>query len=101
MIHVDSVPLPNDTQEKLDEYQAQIDEKPTYKDMVKKAKTSFSGKNNKKNKTFNAVKEALNAMCSGARRCHYCEDSAADEVEHFYPKDLYPEKCFSWGNYLY
>ena len=31
----------------------------------------------------------------------YCEDSVADEVEHFKPKDLYPEVVFAWRNYLY
>ena len=31
----------------------------------------------------------------------YCEDSVADEVEHFRPKDLYPEVVFAWMNYLY
>lgn len=40
-------------------------------------------------------------MCAGARRCGYCEDSAADEVEHIWPKDLYPERVFAWSNYLY
>ena len=101
MIHVESFPLPDDAQSQLDEYQSQVDEKLTYKEQVKKAKSSFKTKNRKSNKTFKAVKKTLGRMCSGARRCHYCEDSAADEVEHFYPKDLYPEYCFSWGNYLY
>lgn len=40
-------------------------------------------------------------MCSGANRCVYCEDSVSDEVEHIYPKDLYPGKCFDWNNYVY
>ena len=40
-------------------------------------------------------------MCAGARRCCYCEDSLADEVEHIRPKDLYPELVFVWENYLY
>ena len=31
----------------------------------------------------------------------YCEDSAADEVEHFRPTDLYPEFVFAWMNYLF
>ena len=84
MIHVESLPLPDNAQAQLDEYQSQIDEEPTYKEQLKKAKSSFSSKNRKSNKTFKAVKKALDKMCSGARRCHYCEDSAADEVEHFY-----------------
>lgn len=40
-------------------------------------------------------------MCSGSRRCLYCEDSCADEVEHIKPQDLYPEFVFVWENYLY
>ena len=39
-------------------------------------------------------------MCQGANRCAYCEDSAADEVEHIRPKDLYPDAVFLWENYL-
>ena len=101
MIHIESLPLPNDAQTRLDAYQGQVDAKPTYKEQVKKAKSSFKSKNKKSNKTFKAVKKTLDKMCSGARRCQYCEDSAADEVEHFYPKDLFPEYCFSWENYLY
>lgn len=40
-------------------------------------------------------------MCSGARRCVYCEDSLGDEVEHIHPKDLYPDQCYKWENYVY
>jgi hypothetical protein len=31
----------------------------------------------------------------------YCEDSVASEIEHFQPKDFYPESVFVWKNYLY
>ena len=101
MIHVASLTLPPATQAKLDEYQDAVDTKSTYQERVKKAKSSFKSKNTKTNRTFRKVRKALDRMCAGARRCHYCEDSAADEVEHFYPKDLYPERCFAWNNYLY
>jgi uncharacterized protein (TIGR02646 family) len=40
-------------------------------------------------------------MAGGLKRCAYCEDSVADEVEHIRPKDLYPEAVFTWSNYLY
>lgn len=66
-----------------------------------KAKKLFKKKNTKSNRTFREVKKALTSMCSGARRCVYCEDSVGDEVEHIYPKDLYPEKTFEWENYVY
>jgi hypothetical protein len=31
----------------------------------------------------------------------YCESSLGDEVEHIYPKDIFPGKCFDWDNYVY
>jgi uncharacterized protein (TIGR02646 family) len=51
-------------------------------------------------KSFDEIRRHLSAMSHG-RRCHYCEDSCADEVEHFRPKDLYPGWCYRWENYLY
>jgi hypothetical protein len=30
----------------------------------------------------------------------YCEDSEATDIEHFFPKAVYPLKCFAWDNYL-
>jgi hypothetical protein len=65
------------------------------------AKQRFGNRNTKTNRTFREVKKALTQMCSGARRCVYCEDSVADEVEHIAPKDLYPELVFVWDNYVY
>jgi uncharacterized protein (TIGR02646 family) len=39
-------------------------------------------------------------MASGRERCMYCEDSAGTDIEHFYPKSMYPSRCFRWHNYL-
>ena len=50
---------------------------------------------------FRPVREALRKLCAGARRCCYCEDSQATDIEHIWPKDFYPELVFSWENYLY
>lgn len=30
----------------------------------------------------------------------YCEDSEATDIEHFYPKAIYPARSFKWDNYL-
>lgn len=73
----------------------------SFEEKSAKAKELFSKKNTKTNRTFREVKKALTQMCSGARRCVYCEDSVADEVEHIAPKDLYPEFVFVWDNYVY
>lgn len=43
MIHVESLPLPDDAQIQLDEYQSQVDAKPTYKEQVKKEPKHFTG----------------------------------------------------------
>ena len=81
-------------------YQSKIDELSTFEEKSEKAKDYFPKQNKKRNPAFDGVKEALIKMCSGTRRCVYCEDSVGDEVEHIFPKDLYPEKCFHWENYL-
>ncbi len=85
----------------LQEWQDVVNGQTGFEEQSALAKTSFSQKNKKGNHTFDEVKKALTQMCSGARRCVYCEDSVVDEVEHIYPKDLYPEKVFDWNNYVY
>lgn len=93
--------LPEEAAAQLVDYQAELDRLPTFAERVAAGKRLFKSRNNKNNATFNAVKEVLTAMCSGARRCVYCEDSLADEVEHIYPKHFYPDRVFSWSNYVY
>jgi uncharacterized protein (TIGR02646 family) len=85
----------------LRRWQAELDGLASYGERVEAASATFKARNTPRNPTFRSVREALTAMCSGAKRCGYCEDSAADEVEHIKPKSLYPELCFAWANYLY
>ncbi|MEM6262512.1 MAG: hypothetical protein AAGI38_08400 [Bacteroidota bacterium] len=83
----------------LKKYQQEIDLLPDHKEQVAKAKESWKTKT--RDKPFEEVKEKLTEMCAGARRCCYCEDSVADEIEHIYPKTRFPDKTFVWDNYLY
>jgi len=101
MIRLRSVQLPPTAITNLQNWQQLVDKKTSYEDQVAAAKVDFAKRNKKSNKTFQMVKAALVKMCSGARRCVYCEDSFADEVEHIKPKDLYPAEAFSWSNYVY
>lgn len=78
-----------------------IDAYESYEVRVQRAAFNFAMQNRIGNFVFDEVKLKLDSMCSGARRCMYCEDSAADEVEHHHPKNLYPERTFLWTNYLY
>jgi len=52
------------------------------------------------NQSFDEVRTKLRSMATGLERCMYCEDSAATDIEHFWPKSKYPERAFSWSNYL-
>lgn len=101
MIRLARVSLPSGTLNELQHLQARVDGIVNYEQRVSTAKVQFSRSNTTGNSTFTEVKKALTKMCSGARRCVYCEDSYADEVEHIKPKDIYPEETFLWENYIY
>jgi uncharacterized protein (TIGR02646 family) len=101
MISLPGEPLPARAHAQLRKYQQQIDDIADYAERVAQAKEKFSQRNTGGNSTFRAVRQTLTKMCAGVRRCAYCEDSLADEVEHIKPKDLYPEFVFVWDNYLY
>lgn len=101
MIRLRDISLPADTRRRLRKLQHEIGSIADYAERILAAKESFSRNNKRNNPIFSAVRKKLTRMCSGAQRCCYCEDSAADEVEHIKPKDLYPEETFVWENYLY
>lgn len=101
MLRLPDLPLPAAAAAQLAAYQAEIDGLATFAERVQSGKRLFKSRNNKANETFQAVKARLTEMCSGAKRCAYCEDSAADEVEHIYPKHFYPDRVFVWPNYAY
>lgn len=101
MIKIQNKKLPKSAADELQSFQTVVDTEPSYAKRVARAKSEFSKRNKKDTEPFDTVKKVLTAMCSGSRRCMYCEDSVADEVEHFKPKDLYPEVVFAWKNYLY
>jgi len=93
--------LPPETQSGLNELQKQVNKLKKYERRVEEAKKLFAKRNKARDKIFKVVRATLEEMCPGVRRCAYCEDSAADEVEHVKPKDFYPEAAFVWENYVY
>lgn len=101
MIRLRRPKLPPAVSEKLQEWQREIDEMAEYAARVETAKELFDRRNRPDNGVFRVVRERLEAMCYGVVRCVYCEDSMADEVEHIWPKDLYPEFVFVWANYVF
>jgi uncharacterized protein (TIGR02646 family) len=55
----------------------------------------------RRNKAFAEVTAALATMSSGRARCMYCEDSAGTDIDHFRPLARYPERAYTWSNYLW
>lgn len=80
-------------------WQDAVNAEADYPARVAKAKASW--KSHRDSRTMQDVAVSLEQMCCGGRRCAYCEDSLADEVEHIWPKSLYPALVFDWLNYLY
>jgi uncharacterized protein (TIGR02646 family) len=101
MIRISRTSLTDEAQKGLSDYQVLVNKERKFADRVETAKRMFGSLNRKTNSIFRVVRANLTAMCYGARRCMYCEDAPADEVEHFRPKNLYPELVFDWSNYLY
>lgn len=101
MIRLTAPDLTATTVSKLAAYQTTIENAGDYTARALKAGNEFSRKNTSTNPAFKEVRKKLTYMCIGPRRCNYCEDSVADEVEHIAPKTLYPERCFVWENYCY
>lgn len=89
--------LQSDVQE-LQRLQQLIDNTVGYPNQVAIADQKWS---NKPDALLFRVREALDKICCGARRCGYCEDSMADEVEHIRPKNWFPNQTFDPTNYLF
>jgi hypothetical protein len=97
------LPLSATTQDVLRQLQARLDEAGDYKAQVAKAQSLWDNKTGTiaRKAAFDEVRRVLETMCTGRKRCAYCEGSCADAVEHFQPKSLYPELAFLWENFLY
>lgn len=98
MLKVPQSSIWGSTKDYLSARQDEIDALVDYPAKVAKAKSSWEKKNAK---VFEGLRGLLADLCQGARRCNYCEDSVADEVEHIWPKKFYPDKTFKWENYLF
>ena len=102
MLHLPSKSLSTTTQNFLDKLQKQVDSKLTFKDKADKAQSLWLSKRKLKGgeEAFDEIKEVLKTMCVGIKMCNYCEHDRAFDIEHIYPKSLYPSLAFVWENYL-
>lgn len=101
MLFLENKPLDPAVTILLDQYQTAVNSKLTFPEKVMEGKKLFSKYNKKSNPAFKEVRKNLSEMSGAIVRCNYCEDSNANQVEHIYPKNYYPERCFDWQNYCY
>ena len=78
MLHLIDPGLDAETSLTLRGYQAEVDAAGTYAEQVEAGKNLYGRYSD--NEAFRAVRNRLAIMCSGARRCGYCEDSVGDEI---------------------
>jgi len=73
----------------------------SFEGKVKKASSKWDSKTSSAGKAvFNDIKNTLIGMCVSVEICVYCEQNEATDIEHIYPKKLYPGKAFLWDNYV-
>ena len=77
--------------------QGKVDILATFEEKAKKASSLWDGKSSAQ---FGKIRTILKEMCVAVEICVYCENNEATDIEHIYPKKLYPEKAFTWENYV-
>lgn len=102
MIQLVSRTLSTDTDQHLNQLQIKVDSEPIFHAKVGKAETLWNGKKKSKKgkKAFDEIISTLKQMCVSVEVCNYCEQNEANDIEHIYPKSLFPELAFLWRNYL-
>lgn len=99
MIRMQPRELPAEALAELVELQRELDSLPTYPERVSAAIEQWPSR--RRRKVFELVEKVLSDMCPGPRRCMFCEDNGAFQIEHFRPKSLYPGLVYAWVNYLF
>jgi uncharacterized protein (TIGR02646 family) len=106
MIHINTAQLSSSAAkiifDRLREQQNRIGAENTFIKKVARAKSIWdSKKNSPKGKlAFDLIKKKLIESCVSTEICNYCEHNEATDIEHIYPKKLFPERTFKWKNYL-
>lgn len=86
----------------MKQIQQLISDEASFEARAKKANSKWESKTSSMvaKVAFQEIKDTLLKMCVGVEICVYCENNEATDIEHIYPKKLYPEKTFVWRNYV-
>jgi hypothetical protein len=101
MIKLNSKNIQASSVSHLDRIQLEINNEPTFEAQVRKANSKWDSKTSGTgNAAFKDIKNVLIQMSVGVELCVYCEQNEATDIEHIFPKKLYPEKAFKLSNYV-
>lgn len=83
--------------------QADINQQSSYQTKVERAKSLWQSKESSPTKktAFAEIKAQLKELAVAKLYCNYCEHGETYDIEHIFPKSLFPERAFQWENYLY
>jgi uncharacterized protein (TIGR02646 family) len=88
----------------LNNQQNTIDCLPGYEDRVRHSKILWQNKkkSNARKSVFKSIEKELQNIAVGRDSyCNYCEANIGSNIEHIYPRGLYPCKTFDWENFLW
>lgn len=90
------------TEQHLQTKQNEVNTEPTFAQQADKAIDLWKAKQGTiaGRQAFENVKQTLTDMTVGEGICNYCEANEATDIEHIYPKSIFPQFAFVWDNYL-
>lgn len=103
MLKIISSTISPNTQTHLNNQQADINSQASYEEQVQRAASLWNSKEASiaKKAAFIEIKAKLTENAVGDHYCGYCEHNLHSDIEHIYPKGLYPNKAFVWENYMW
>ncbi len=101
MLYLTSKTLSNETTQHLQEQQQDVNGQSTFEKQVKRAESLWGNKKQNGKKAFDEIETKLKKLGKVQGICNYCEHNRSEQIEHIYPKSLFPNKTFVWENYLH
>ncbi|TAE09428.1 MAG: hypothetical protein EAZ95_16020 [Bacteroidetes bacterium] len=101
MLSLTSKQLSDATTQHLQTKQDDVNGKNIFSEQVKRAESLWGNKKQNGKEAFEEIETALKKLGKPEGICHYCEHNHAKQIEHIYPKSLFPHKTFVWENCLY
>jgi uncharacterized protein (TIGR02646 family) len=102
-LNSDTITLETTALDFLKGKQEKIKQKFHFGEKVTEAAALWDAKTGSKQgrEAFFLIREKLKMFCIGKTRCCYCEHNEAADIEHIFPKRLFPLRAFLWENFLF